>query len=315
MGQSVGGFFDLELAQLNNSYHKDALALNTARNALEYILRTEKFQKIYLPYFTCEVLLEPINKLNIIFSFYSIDANLEPIFDYSILNETDAFLYTNYFGLKNLYVQYLSSTIKNLIVDNAQAFFVKPFNNELTFYSARKFFGVADGAFLYTSKVSEAVYDYDTSYKRMSHLLIRKDTSAEDGYNEFVKNDKSLENNEIKFMSKLTSAILCSIDYNSVVQKRIENFRYLDENLKKTNKFNFDLIEKAVPMVYPYWTEDKTLKNRLQLNRIYCATYWPNVKTWCENNSLEYKLSDEVVYLPIDQRYGIEELNRILENV
>jgi hypothetical protein len=65
-------------------------------------------------------------------------------------------------------------------------------------------------------------------------------------------------------------------------------------------------------MVYPYWATEE-LRIKLIKHKIYTATYWPNVKEWCDKNSLEYRMTSEVVYLPIDQRYGTEEMNTILK--
>ena len=57
--------------------HKDAIRLNTARNSFEYVLRARQYTKVYIPYYTCEVMLEPINKLGIevdhLMSFVSVD--------------------------------------------------------------------------------------------------------------------------------------------------------------------------------------------------------------------------------------------------
>ncbi len=312
--KAIGGYFELETNVKTNEYHSSALALNTGRNALEYILIARgRTTKIYLPYFTCEVLLEPLNKLKIPFEFYHINEQLEPLFDFSILEEQDAFLYTNYFGLKANYIKKLSLNCKQLIVDNAQGFYSKPYNSEPTFYSVRKFFGVPDGAYVYCNEFLEQYFEKDISYDRMSHLLIRKDISAEAGYPFFVKNDDLFENKPIKIMSSLTKAILRTIDYKSVSKIRIENYNFLETTLKKSNQLSLELHENSVPMVYPYWPDDKTLRKRLLENKIYTASYWPNVKEWCNEDSLEYKLTDQVIYLPIDQRYGIEDMKKILK--
>ena len=74
----IGGYFELELNK-SIDYHRNAIALNTARNALEYILIAKKYQKVYIPYFTCDVILEPFQKLNIAYEFYKIDENFECI--------------------------------------------------------------------------------------------------------------------------------------------------------------------------------------------------------------------------------------------
>lgn len=56
MMKPIGGYFELELRQ-GEHYHKDAIRLNSARNCFEYILLARKYKKVFLPYYTCEVLL------------------------------------------------------------------------------------------------------------------------------------------------------------------------------------------------------------------------------------------------------------------
>jgi hypothetical protein len=308
---SIGGYFQLETIQ-NSDYHPNALAVNTARNALEYIILAKNINKLYLPYFTCDVLLEPVIKLGISYKFYNIDNNLEPIFDYNFLKENEAFLYTNYFGLKDDFINKLVLQCNNLIIDNAQAFFAKPINKVATIYSARKFFGVADGAYLYCDKQLDQVFETDVSIERMSHLLIGKDISAESGYNHFLSNDKSLKNQPIKLMSKLTKSILQSIDYDKAAKIRIENFNTLHKILGNVNEFKLKSLNDSVPMVYPFWSKDLILRKRLLENKIYTATYWPNVKEWCKVGDFEYLITEEIVHLPIDQRYGKKEMEFII---
>ena len=119
---AIGGYFSLELNK-QKEYHSNAIPLNTGRNALEYILRVRKYSKVYIPYFTCEVLLEPFKRLNIKYEFYHVNTHLAPIFDYNSLAENEGFLCTNYFGLKDKFITEISTRVSNLIVDNAQSFF------------------------------------------------------------------------------------------------------------------------------------------------------------------------------------------------
>ena len=98
MIDAIGGYFGLELRS-GEHYHKNAIRLNTARNCFEYVLRARGYRKVYIPYYTCDVMLEPLKKLHVEYEFYPIDINLEPKNDI-VLNEGEAFLYTNYYGLK-----------------------------------------------------------------------------------------------------------------------------------------------------------------------------------------------------------------------
>lgn len=314
MTDAIGGYFELELRK-GEHYHKNALRLNTARNCFEYILRARKYTKVYIPYYTCDVMLEPLKKCNVDYVFYHINEQLEPIEETYQLQPTEAFLYTNYYGLKQCCVERLAEQYgKQLIVDNAQAFFAEPLEGIDTFYSARKFFGVADGAYLYTDAQLDMELEQDQSYQRMAHLLMRADIGAEAGYSEFRKNDDSLINNPMRLMSNLTEKILCSIDYESVKQLRRCNYMQLDEQLSATNGIHLPLDVDAVPMVYPYLTDDATLRQRLIANCIYVATYWPNLAK-LNYDTLEECLAKKIIALPIDQRYNKEDMKRIIESI
>ncbi|CAM3770774.1 DegT/DnrJ/EryC1/StrS aminotransferase family protein [Elizabethkingia occulta] len=312
--KAIGGYFQLELYGNKTFPYSNLIHLNTARNCLEYILRTRRYEKIYLPYFTCDVLLEPINKVNIDYQFYDIDDSLEPIFDYNKIGENEAFLITNYFGIKTQFIEDLSKKNKNLIVDNAQAFFAEPSLEIDTFYSPRKFVGVSDGGFLATNQLLENSLETDYSCDRMSHLLKRIDSSAEDGYPDFVANDKILENQEIKLMSHLTRTILLSIDFERIKKQRRENYLFLNEHLKSSNFLKIELDQKDVPMVYPYRVKNaKEIRNILIAKKIYCATYWPNVLEWSDYSVNSYHLTSEIIALPIDQRYNQSDMIKIIE--
>lgn len=311
MKREIGGYFELELAR-NQEYHPNAIKLNTGRNALEYILRAKKYRKVYLPYYTCEVILEPIHKLRIDYRFYSIDKKFQPIFDYSEVEPDAVFLYTNYFGLCDNTVSEISKKCKNLVVDYSQSFFSKPVPGIDTFYSPRKFFGVPDGAYLYTDQMLNQKFGVDISYKRLKYLLGRTDLGAEQFYSEFKKVDESFTNQPIKYMSKLTQRLLSSIGYQNIAAVRNANFDIYHKYFTKRNQLSIQINPETVPMVYPFLTEDDTLREKLIENKIFVARYWPNVLEWCENGTWEYDMAKNMVPLPVDQRYGVEDMQKIV---
>lgn len=310
--KAIGGYFELELNK-NEEYHQDAIRLNTGRNAFEYILLANSYTKVYLPFFTCDVLLEPLKKHQIAFEFYKIDEQFEPLFDYNIVQSNEIFLYTNYFGLKENFIKTLANQFKKLIIDNSQSFYSKPIDGIDTFYSPRKFFGVPDGAYLYCNNKLEQSFEKDLSFDRCSHLLKRMDSNPESAYGDFTVNDASLRNQDIKEMSNLTQSLLSAIDYSVSVDKRMQNFNLLHQALKETNKLEIDISNSGVPMVYPYWTDNQTLRQKLLDNKVYTAIYWNNVKQWTLSGSLENRLVDQIVYLPLDQRYDEKDINKIIK--
>ncbi len=309
--KDIGGYFELELRK-GTEYHPNALALNTGRNALELILRTKKIKKVYIPYYTCDVVLEPLIKLNIEYDFYHINTNFEPVFDFSKIEANETFLYTNYFGLKDDFIEKLAIFCPNLIIDSTQSFFSKPILGISTFYSCRKFFGVPDGAYLYLDNVDVSEFRYDYSDSRFAHLLKRIEHGAGIAYNDFKTNDSSLIGQPILQMSKLTKALLGNIDYENVKKIRRENFKALHRQLSDFNQLKIKLDNDAVPMVYPFWSNNLNLRQLLIANKVFVATYWPNVLDWCDRNQLESRMVNEIVFLPVDQRYEIRDLQIII---
>lgn len=308
--KTIGGYMELEIPKGFCKY-PSLIALNTGRNALEYILRIKKYKTIYLPYFTCEVLLEPLRKLNIDYRYYKLHEDLDPIIDFE-LDEHSGFLYTNYFGIKTNTVERLSTSFKNLIIDNAQAFYSAPIKNVDTFYSCRKFFGVPDGSYIYTPHNIELNLKMDNSTSRFSHLIKSIDYGIESAYYDYLKNNEVLCNSDIKKMSRLTSQLLGAIDYNYCAKMRRNNFNYLHKYLEKINLLDINFVYDEVPMVYPLLLADSTIKEQLIQNKIFVATYWPNVFDWTDSDSYEYFLSKNLIALPIDHRYTPTDMRRIL---
>jgi hypothetical protein len=116
-------------------------------------------------------------------------------------------------------------------------------------------------------------------------------------------------------MSPLTQKLLKSIDSDAVISKRKENFAALHATLRQSNKFVLDNSEIVCPMAYPYVSDDTSLRQRLIDQKIFVPTFWPNVLTWCNKDDFEYQLTNKLIPLPIDQRYNIEDMARIIKIV
>ena len=156
-------------------------------------------------------------------------------------------------------------------------------------------------------------FEIDRSYDRCSHLLKRIDLGASEGYMDFRENNQKLANQPLRRMSNLTRAMLSGIDFDEIKQKRLSNFAQLHIALKDSNKFEIPEISSfECPMVYPYLTHDHTLKQRLIENKVFVATYWPNVREWVKEGVLEYELTELLLPIPCDQRYDLSDLSKII---
>lgn len=309
--KEIGGYFNLELTDRGEFLHDDGILLNSCRNALEFVLLSLKPKRIWLPKYTCDSVLQPVKHLKLEHIFYSIDTNLE-ILDVS-LNEGDVLLYTNYFGIKEAYTQKLAKKYGHqLIIDNAQSYYSERIKGIATIYSPRKFFGVPDGGIAYVDNPIKKKFKQDISYDRCRHLLRRYDESASKGYSDFRENDDQLDNTQILLMSELTKALLRNIDYDNIKIKRNKNFNYLQKKLSETNCLSIKSNDYVCPMIYPYFIAENNLRKKLIENKIYVATYWPNVLVDGHIDTFEFNFANYMLPLPIDQRYDIKDMSRII---
>ena len=325
----IGGYFSLEIndgrefhSPLSSEEGKGArlLRLNAGRYALEYILRARQYRKVYLPYYSCDSVIQPFKQLGVDFEFYHINEQLEPA---EKLNPKDdeAVLYINYFGLKDRFASMFCYAYPNTILDQTMSFYSRRGNDYDrpgiqcdTFYSCRKFFGVPDGAYLYTDCMLDEELPQDESFDRLAFLAMRVDRSPQDGFADFHHNEEVITEIGMRRMSRVTEAMMKGIDYTSKANQRIQNFHMLDKLLRETNRIKWATNDGTIPLVYPYYVENgATLRQYLIDHQVFCARYWPNVLEWCQKDDWEYQLAENLVCLPIDQRYDEKDMNLIVE--
>lgn len=308
----IGGYLDFERYE-GREYYTNLLRFNTVRNAILFTIKEKRYQKVWLPRYLCCSIRNRLEQSHIKYDYYDITDTLAPDF-HGPLSQDEVLLVVNYFGqFNNAQLRQLQKIHKNIIVDNTQSFFQHPSPGIDTVYTCRKYFGVADGAYLHLT-IPSMQYDElpnDASYHRMLHLLGRFEKDASDFYPEFCKVDKSFEHEDIKKMSTLTQNILRSIDYDKIVKKRSTNFDTLHRALALRNKLN--IYNKGGLYMYPYLTDrGEQIKRDLVTKRIYVPTLWPNVLHDCSADSYEYYLAQNIVLLPIDQRYTVNDMNYML---
>lgn len=318
MSKAIGGYFELANREAEGNYPVDGVRLNTSRNALEYIIKClPDCKHVYLPLYTCEAVVEPFKRLpNVGFSFYHINNKFE-IAKEITLHDGEYLIVNNYFGLKDVYIlELIKKYADRLIIDNAQALFATVPHGIKAIYSARKYVGVADGGFAVgVDSLASLDYELDDASLHDTHLLIRKEQGAEAGFRDYQQNERKLDNQPIRRMAYQTQDILLHIDYQNVIEKRRSNFEYLHRALGCHNQLVLPYLNTfACPMVYPFIGRiDVELRKNLIANKIFVASYWPNVTTWTRPVDIEYTLATRLIPLPIDQRYGQKDMDRIIE--
>lgn len=307
--KAIGGFLALELP-FSVSNHFPPM-LSCGRNGLAWILKHIKCDKIYIPFYICSVVPELLFEIGVNVAFYHVNESLEPE-ELPVLQENEYFLYVNYFGIKNHYCMRLIDLLGDkLILDLTQGFFFDIPVQIKSFSSVQKFFGVTDGCIVTgveTEKIS-ALPRYNGA-ENAKYLLLRLDGRLPEGYSEFVNHGVSFQ--EMLQISKLSQHILQCINLQDVAKRRIENFSVLHAVLGSINLLPD--LQKSVALCYPCLLRNGLeIKKKLCENKIFIPTYWPHLGE--KLSEIEKKFVDNLVCLPIDQRYNAEDMRYILSKL
>ena len=310
--KEIGGFLEFETNH-GHEFHENCIALNSGRNCLRCLIRKKKIKRIWLPRLLCSAISDTCKEENVEIFYYSIDWQLRPLL--LQLLENDWLYLINYYGQYSVEeIESFSRKYKNVIIDNAQAFYTKAVEGLDTIYTCRKFFGVPDGGYLYTTFGQEKELPQDESYERIGFLAGRFERSAQDFYGAYRENEERIDTLPLRSMSKVTHNLLRGVDYEKEAKIREENFKYLHQCLKDKNLLNVRLPEG--PYMYPLLIENGVmLRNRLQKEQIYIPLLWPNVKRDMSPIDIEYRLADNILPLPCDQRYVTDDMDYIVKQI
>ncbi len=312
--REIGGYIELDDFHLP-MLHEEAIALNCGRNALAYLIKTRNIKKIWMPYYLCDSVIKVCEKYMVKIMYYHVRNDFLPE---NIENTDQEWVYiVNYYGqLTETDLLNCKKKYKNIIIDNAQDYFARPLEKVDTIYTCRKYFGVPDGAFLYTDQKIKQKLERDESYERIRYILGRYERTASEFYGESVENNKHFASEPIKEMSHLTYNLLHAIDYVRVEEQRRRNFSKLACALDEINQLCRNRQLRTSSFMYPLMIDDTAeIRRKLQKKKIYIPVLWPNVLNNISETWNEWKLAQNILPLPIDQRYNEEDMNYLIEEI
>ena len=314
--QAIGGYQALELPSIGENVASGMIRTNSARSAIKLVLSCLDVRKVWLPAYTCDAVVEAARNVGVPIEFYKLDSNfeVEPSLQ---LKGDELILIVDYFGICNEAVKCSSSRFAHsqTIVDCSQSYFSEPTEALATIYSPRKFFGLPDGGLLYPNdpRIRQPVQRDESSESRMAHLISRLTNSPEAAYQQYLEAEQAISKLPVKGMSGLTERLLQSVDYQRARQTRTRNARYLHERLGQYNQLNLNIDETVVPLCYPFLPSVRTAsKADLIKERVFVPTYWPEVLGRVEEGSFEWDLVTNGLFLPCDQRYNEEDMDRLI---
>lgn len=306
--KEIGGYFGLERFS-GKEYHHDAVAVNTGRNALLYILKARGVKKLYIPAFLCDTVSALCLREGYPFEEYAVGEDFLPRFDRT-LGDGEWLYIVNYYGqLSNDCIAAYKAKYDRVIADYVQAFFQAPAPGVDTVYSCRKFFGVPDGGYAATDAQWEGALPTDSSKDRMTHVLGRCEESGSAYYATFQENEETYYDLPLAKMSPLTQNLLRAVDYAAVCDARTRNFEQLHRALGEQNRLALHLPTGAY--AYPFYCENAVAVRRaLAAQHIYVPTLWPTLSANATPTERDY--AQNILPLPCDQRYDAEDMDAML---
>ena len=308
----IGGFFELERSSgVKRDFPLNAV--NSGRSGLELILRHYRPSKLWIPFFICNCVPEFLTSIGQLYDRYHVDAQLEMVHPID-LRSGEMLLYVNYFGIKDSYCDILQKQYgHSLILDLTQAFFYQNKAKCPSFSSLRKFFGVPDGGFVTGVPQGDIdVLPMANGAEHAAHLIYRADGKQAEAYQFFLDNSRHFEHDHPLQMSRLAYHIMCGVSIKGVQEARQRNYCHLYQAFNKINRLA-PLESKIAPLSYPFLVEDgDAIRKELIASSIFIPKYWPGLE---ELNDDEQNAVDNIIHLPIDQRYGIKEMDIILERL
>jgi len=301
----IGGFFELDLPDLGFRHHPNALALSNGRSCIKYVLNTESPNKVYLPTYTCSSVISAIKSTKIPIKFYDVDEKLD--FQIPKIDKNDLLIVINYFGLHEDKIELANKMYQNrLLVDNTHSYFRGGYNDSYFLTSARKHFGIPDGAFLYGPSFNDSAICRNKNVS-LDHNVLRFNGNLRDAYLKYKEEEKKITT-DILGMSNISRALLRNISFIESAKKRFSNYQIIHQHLSKYNVLKFS--HKSPPIFYPLLLNKKMNKSKFHSQGIFIPTIWPE-----SHHPINKMIGDKLLPIPIDHRYDHNDMIRIIKSI
>ena len=347
MKKEVGSIFPLYPEsfdhQKNSFQPKDRTLYSLCRETFTDIANSlcETNKTVLIPAYTCQTVITPFEEAGWTCLFFNILKDLRIDLEH-LRNQVEkhhpALLVVHpYFGMdlnenETTVIQSIRNQGVKVVVDLTQCIFSEqkfPFSDYIV-GSYRKWFPIPDGGFMvanddsphskqleenepFVTRQTDAMYlrgqYFQNGDQRTKQISIRLSKSA----------DYVADNNITPHrMSALSCHLLEKEDKQANRQRRISNFRYLFDNIKKSEKYAFVCTDKSLvtttPLYFTLYVENRRdLQMKLAKESIYAPVIWPvedgNVLI---SNDVRY-IYDHLLAIPIDQRFDELDMQRVVD--
>lgn len=346
-GETAG----LHLAQVDKYGKKNQCYTASGREAIELVLislereHPEIPKRCLMPAYMCDSVFQPFRHRDWELIFYSVDRELETageeIFRLALENDAGLVFIHPYYGTdtcRGLRGQLSAIRRSGVMVmeDVTQSYYLEETGKNADFVvgSLRKWYAVPEGGFVASNLplASELLLDGEDYAKERLIPLVQKweylraeeltEEERQSRKEEFLAGNRSWEAEldryeGVRSMSRLTARILSEIDEEAAKQARVENYSYLYEKISGMKRIWPILLKEKgeAPLYFPVYVKERDeLQRFLGQRGVYAPVLWPV----SEQNRDELRGDETYIYehmlaLPIDQRYGKEQMEQIVQ--
>lgn len=323
---------------------KNAVFTASGRSALSLIIKSLDLEinKVLLPAYTCQHIVEPFAWTGYEVDFYDINLDLSVCLD-SLAKGIDGrpgcIVIQSYYGFNTCKEaqELLGSAQVNgcLIIEDVTHNLLSSWHPsyqeaDYQFCSLRKWTGLTDGGYAvaksgrmlgrpeiemkgfvssrYKAQIAKRKYVEigDFRYKR---AYLRLFAEAEN----MLDNDVS-----IYAMSHKAFELFTQVDFAMIAKRRCGNYSHLLNNIDAGVVVPIfkELEDGTCPIMFPVYvrTGREKLRQWLIENRIYCPVHWPApIQLTPDARSSSKSIYNHIMSIPCDQRYDIKDLCRIVD--
>lgn len=343
----IGGefWFDNMLFDITkkNFEKLSAVFLSGGQSAIKFIIEDIDFKEdeyVLMPSYLCPTILNNFKKQNIKIIFYEINEDLSinlkdienKVNDYKVR----AIFFIDYFGFYHCdktieFLKLIQQTGMILIEDAVQMLWfskMKKFIGNYVFNSYRKFLPI-DGSIVLCDKFMKFNSFQDNYDKLMNEARLKKTEyvkcnigNEKEFLNLFIEADEAYyERKCVNGISNESKELLNKVNYELIKQLRIDNYNYLYDKLKNLSNikiiFNKELIYDNTPLAFPILIDKRdVIRKDLRKSSIYCPVHWDvRNERWIKEYHKSLYIANNILTIPIDNRYNIEDMNRVLGEI
>lgn len=325
----------------------DSVFLSSGRGAqglvLEHIAqKSPRIQKVALiPAFTCTTVVEPFRKYGYDIKTYRIDDRLNA--DLSEIEQqiekcgVSVVLFHRYYGFDtckgwgNLIDHYRAKGVI-FIEDKTHCLYsdLPKLNVDYITASIRKWGGMPDGGialcreghFLNKPELCDEEMiqtKLEASYLKYDYMV--NDRGGKDKFRQLYERAAELLYAEDLFykMSPVSYAVMMSISKEYLKTRRQKNYEVLYSGLKEETSIRIlspAPDECAAPLYFAILSQDRdTLQAALRNENIYAPMIWPYEDESLEVDEVVMGIYNDVLCIPVDQRYGVDDMQRVVRCV